>query len=419
MNKSYQIVVTALLSCLCLNQATAESGGVVAHEEILSIEKVERLILSEVIDKAIQHAPESIETEPVADHAEALAEKSRAWFADSPRISLGYQMDSLHKDDGYRELEAGVEWPLWRRSQKNAFKSLAEQSSDYAEIFPSLTRLKVTGRVRESIWKLAESRAQVELAIKELETSQKLEKTILRRVELGDRPTTDALLATQEVLEKQAALNTSEAALKESSHHYHHLTGLTQIPEKIEEALSSDTDGNDHPALMAARLLMEQARAKLKLQRKTALGQPSLNLNLRQEQDENGADGRDSLGIGFSLPIGSRKHSSPMITEAVREEATAKAELLRLRHRVEADLDKARIELESVNKSIKLSAQRIKIASQSSRLVKLAYESGESSLIELLRSQSIEFAAEREHTRLQIAHGRAIANINQSLGVMP
>jgi outer membrane protein TolC len=164
---------------------------------------------------------------------------------------------------------------------------------------------------------------------------------------------------------------------------------------------------------------LEQARAKLKLQRNAARGQPSLNLNLRQEQDENGADDRDSLGIGFSLPIGSRKHSNPLITEAVREEAAAKAELFRLRHQVEAGLDKAQIELESVNKSIELSGQRMKIASQSSRLVKLAYESGESSLIELLRSQSIEFAAEREQSRLQIAQGRAISKINQSLGVMP
>ena len=418
MNKSYRVIVTTLLSGLCLNQATAEPESV-AHEEAVSIEEVDQLVLSEVIDTALQHAPESIETGSVADHAEALTEKSRAWFADSPRINLGYQMDSLHKDEGYREFETGVELPLWRRSQKKAFKSLAEQSSSYAEIFPSLTRLKVSGRVRESIWELAESRAQFELTKKELETSKKLEKAILRRVELGDRPTTDALLATQEVLGKQAALHTREATLKESSHHYHHLTGLTQIPKKIEEELSSDTNDKDHPILAAATLLLEQSRAKLKLQRKAALGQPSLNLNLRQEQDENGADDLDSLGIGFSLPIGSRKHATPLITEAVRKEAAAKAELFRLRHRVEADLDKAQIELESVTKSIALSEQRIKIARKSSRLVKLAYESGESSLIELLRSQETEFAAEREHTRLQIAHGRAISNINQSLGVMP
>jgi len=418
MNKTRQILILTLLAGFCLNQAAAESK-LISHDELISIEEVSELALSEVINSAVKHAPEAVETEPVADHAKALAEKSRAWFAESPRFNLGYQTDSVYKDNGYRELEAGVEWPLWRRSQKKAFKSLADQSSSYAEIFPSLTRLKVTGRVRESIWELAESRAQVELAKKELQTSKKLEKTILRRVELGDRPTTDALLATQEVLEKQAALHTSEATLKESSHLYHHLTGLTQMPKKIEEELSSDTDDKNHPTLVAARLLMEQARAKLKLQRKAALGQPSLSLNLRQEQDENGADDLDSLGIDFSLPIGSHKHANPLITEAVREEAAAKAELFRLRHRVEADLDKAQIELESVTKSIDLSEQRIQIASKSSRLVKLAYESGESSLIELLRSQSIEFAAEREHTRLRIAHGRAISNINQSLGVMP
>ena len=418
MNKTRQVLIFSLLSGLYLNQAAAESK-LVSHDEKVSIEKVGDLVLSEVTDSAINHAPEAIETEPVADHAEALAKKSRAWFAESPQINLGYQMDSLHKDEGYREFEAEVELPLWRLSQRNAFKSLAEQSASYAEIIPSLTRLKVAGRVRESIWELAESRSQVELAKKELETSQKLEKTILRRVELGDRPTTDALIATQEVLEKQAALLTHQATLKESSHHYHHLTGLTQMPEKIKEELSPGANDKDPPFIAAASLLLEQARAKLKLQRNAARGQPSLNLNLRQEQDENGADDRDSLGIGFSLPIGSRKHSNPLITEAVREEAAAKAELFRLRHQVEAGLDKAQIELESVNKSIELSGQRMKIASESSRLVKLAYESGESSLIELLRSQSIEFAAEREQSRLQIAQGRAISKINQSLGVMP
>ncbi len=418
MNKTRQVLIFSLLSGLYLNQAAAESR-LVPHDEKISIEKVSGLVLSDVIDSAINHAPEAIETGAVANHAEALAEKSRAWFADSPRFNLGYQTDSLHKNSGYREFETGVEWPLWRLSQRNAFKSLAKQSVSYAEIFPSLTRLKVAGRVRESIWALAESQSQVKLAKKELETSQKLEKTILRRVELGDRPTTEALLATQEVLEKQAALHTHEATLKESAHHYHHLTGLTQIPLQIEEQRSSGTADKDHPLLTAAKLLMEQARTKLKLQRKAALGQPSLNLSLRQEQDEKGADDFDSLGIGFSLPIGSRKHSNPLVTEAIRDEAAAKAALLRLQHEVEASLDTAQIALESVKKSIELSKQRIKIASQRSRLVKLAYESGESSLIELLRSQSIEFAAEREQSRLRIAQGRAISKINQSLGVMP
>ena len=61
MNKTRQVLIFSLLSGLYLNQAAAESK-LVSHDEKISIEKVGDLVLSEVTDSAINHAPEAIET---------------------------------------------------------------------------------------------------------------------------------------------------------------------------------------------------------------------------------------------------------------------------------------------------------------------------------------------------------------------
>jgi len=417
MNKPQFLMVIMLLPLTTLT-AIAEVL-LPSHEEEISIVQTSDLSLSDVIDSAFQHTPQIIELQPYADLSSALQEKSQAWFAKAPRIALNYQTDSLHKNNGYREYETGIELPLWRLSQRKAFRSLATKSAAYAKLFPSLVRLEVAGRVRQLVWEVTESISRVKLAKKELEAAQHLEKRILRWVELGDRPATDALLSTQEVLDKQAAWHASEATLEESAQHYNHLTGLNKIPVDLNESLSPRTIDGQHPSLEAASLLVKQAKAKLLLERKSASGQPSINLNLRQEQSEEGATDFNSFGIGFSLPIGTHKHSTTKIREAAKEVASTQTAVLQLRHRLEADQDTARIELKRINKSIDIARQRLNITRKSSRLVKLAYESGESSLIDLLRSQSAEFAAEREDNRLQIARGRAISTINQSLGIMP
>jgi outer membrane protein TolC len=417
MNKPHFFMVIILLPLTTLTVVAEVPFP--SHEEKISIAPTPDLSLSDVIDSAFQHAPQIIELQPYTDLSSALREKSQAWFAEAPRIALNYQTESLHKDSGYREYEAGIELPLWRLSQKKAFRSLAAESEAYAKLFPSLVRLEVASRVRQSTWEVIESLSQVKLAKKELEAAQHLEKRILRWVELGDRPTTDALLSTQEMLDKQAAWHASEAKLEESAQHYNHLTGLNKMPANLNEALSLTTINDQHPSLKAASLLVKKAKAKLLLERKSGSGQPSFSLNLRQEQSEEGTTDLDSFGIGFSLPIGTHKHSTAKIREAAKEVASAQTAVLQLRHQLEANQDTARIELKRVNKSIDIAQQRLEITHKSSRLVKIAYESGESSLIDLLRSQSAEFAAERENNRLQIARGRAISAINQSLGIMP
>ena len=397
----------------------ANEAGQATHLDSVLIQPSETVTLSQVIDSAINHAPESVQQEAVSEYASALQRKSNTWLASSPSLNFNYQTDQLHKGAGYSETETGIDLPLWRPSQKKAWGSLADNAGKTVENFPALLRLKVASRVRKSVWELEETRASVDLAEKELETDKILENKIRRLVELGDRARLDLILASQDVLSKERALLNAKAMYQEASLHYTHLTGLQTYPAQLEEAAGSGPIEPEHPELTTARLKIEQAKYRQTLLRKTAGGQPVLSINARQETAVDSSENLDSVGVGISLPFGSKAHNGPEYSAAARDAAEAKSEMMLLRHQLETALDGARIKYQALEKDIVLAQKNLRLTTRQRQLTERAYESGEVDIVHLLRSQSAFFNAQRELSRIQIERGRALSEINQALGVTP
>ena len=409
------IATTALIPF----SAKATEGAEATHLDSVLIQPSETVTLSQVIDSAIKHAPESVQQEAVSEYASALQRKSNTWLASSPSLNFNYQTDLINKDAGYSETETGIDLPLWRPSQKKAWGSLADNAGKTVENFPAALRLKVAERVRKSVWELEEARAAVNLAEKELETDKILENKIRRLVELGDRPRLDQILASQDVLSKERALLNAKAMYQEASLHYTHLTGLQSYPAQLEEAAGNGPIDPEHPELTTARLKIEQAKYRQTLLRKTAGGQPVLSINARQETAVDSSEDLDSVGVGISLPFGSKTHNGPEYTAATRDAAEAKSELILLRHQLETALDGARIKYQALEKDIVLAQKNLQLTTRQRQLTELAYESGEVDFVSLLRSQSAFFNAQRELSRIQIERGRTLSKINQALGVTP
>lgn len=397
----------------------ANEEGPVNHLDPILIRSSETITLSQVIDSATEHAPESVQQEAVSDYALAVQKKSNTWLASSPSLNFNYQTDQLHEAEGYSETETGIDLPLWRPSQKKAWGSLADNAGKTVENFPAALRLKVAERVRKSVWELEETRASVDLAEKELETDKILENKIRRLVELGDRAKLDQILASQDVLSKERALLNATAMYQEASLHYMHLTGLESYPARLAEKAGNEPLNPEHPELTAARLKIEEAQSRKTLLRKTGGGQPVLSINARQETGADSSDDLDSVGLGISLPFGSRAHNGPEYTAAARDAIEAKSELILLRHQLEAALDGARINYQALEKGLVLAQKNLQLTTKQKQLTERAYESGEVDFVNLLRSQSAYFNAQRELSRIQIERGRTLSKINQALGVTP
>ena len=408
----------ALTALMPLSVKAAEGVQTPRPESVLT-QPSKTVTLSQVIDSAIKHAPESAQQEAVSKHASALQRKSNAWLASPPSLNLNYQTDRLNEDAGYSETEAGIDLPLWRPSQKKAWESLADNAGKTVENFPAALRLKVAERVRKSVWDLEEARAAVDLAEKELETDKALENKIRRLVELGDRPKLDQILASQDVLSKERALLNAKVMYQKASSHYIYLTGLQIYPALLEETAGSGSVSLEHPELTAARLKIEQAEHRQTLLRRTAGGQPVLSVNARQETAGDGSEDLESVGVGISFPFGSKTHNGPEYTAAGRAVAEARSELILLKYQLETALNSARIKYQALEKDILLAQKNLQLATRQRQLTELAYESGEVDVVNLLRSQSAFFNAQRELSRLRIERGRTLSKINQALGVSP
>ena len=78
-----------------------------------------------------------------------------------------------------------------------------------------LRRLEVAGLLRDAWWNAASAARDVRVARDRLGTSRDIARDVQRRVDLGDIPYTDALLARNENLAAELGLAQAEAALVE------------------------------------------------------------------------------------------------------------------------------------------------------------------------------------------------------------
>ena len=421
--KIQQMISRTLLSVVAFSMASLsvamEEHAHQGDEEIPMLERISTLTFTDLLDAAIKVAPEASRGAAFESYAQAWADKSTAWLADAPSIGLDYQTDALHDDQGYSETEASIRLPLWRRGEKAAAKDLAKQAESFARDYAQSLRLKVAGRLRTSLWALETARSNLAQAQSSLTIAQELDSKIRRLVELGARPATDQLLSKQVVLQRESEVLESEAALRAESLHYAHLTEMTQMPAVIEEPLADGRLPDNHPALAALRLQLAQANHDLQRARRSAGDQPSLSFNWRNEEFINQEGSQKTAGIGLTLPLGSKRHSGPAVADASKQVAVLKSDLRFRRHRLEAELDRGRMQLRALEKSFSVAQMQLETATQQHRLAKIAYENGELDIIGLLQSQSAWFKARRDLVTTEIRKGETIAKINQALGVTP
>lgn len=410
-----------MFSTWCLAEPTLERHELhhAVHNEIAIVSVSPSLSLSKVLDVAVQHAPEASEQTAFERSARAISSQSSGWLPDAPSIGLQYQTDALHDDLGYAETDARIDFPLWRRGEKGALKQLSEQATRFAADYGEVLRLTVAGRLRRSLWELQAARSTLELARESLVTAEKLDAKISRMVELGARPRTDQLLSRQDVLKRQRDVLDAEATLRAESLHYGHLTEMGQMPAHIEEQAGQGGLPEKHPAL--ARLALELAQAKSDLQRARYSGgdAPSISVNWRQEEAASSLEKQMSAGIGVRLPLGASHYAAPAVAEARQRITRLSSELHFQHHRLEAALDRGRMELRALDKALTLATEQLTTAEQQHRLAKRAYENGEMGILGLLQSQTAWLEARRAVADTRIKRGETIANINQALGVTP
>ncbi|MEI7995631.1 MAG: TolC family protein [Methylococcaceae bacterium] len=376
------------------------------------------LTLPKLIDLTMQKYPDTAWLTALEEEAVAISERSKSWTAGSAQAILGYQtIASFRLNYG----TANVQVPLWNFGQRDAEDKLANQAETSAELQAVAIKLRVAGLVRIALWNMALAKIRYAQAQAELDIYGRLLDTIKRRVESGDLPRSDELLAQSELLQKRSVFTIAEAELMHARKRYTSITQTTKVPGVYEEKLVPLREiEQNHPSLIAVNSQIERKQAQVNATKLIGSGQTSVVAGLLSDEGNDYRSNKaEFFNVGVSIPFGGSAHIQPHIAalnvelnKLIAERELLYRDLELAHHEAEHNLEVNRVELGTANEQKKVSEQLL-------TMTQLSFSVGEINLLDLLKIQS------RAQQAILYANERAVmlqrdkALYNQAVGVMP
>ncbi|MEA3242586.1 MAG: TolC family protein [Pseudomonadota bacterium] len=354
------------------------------------------------------------------DIANALNRKAAQPLAGDPTFNLKYETDAIGSDLGYREWEGGVELPLWWPGQSREHKREAERTMSVADAILNARRLEVAGKVRDRFWMLALARGELEQARSALKTTQDLAVDVKRRVDAGELPRSDLLLADKDVLTRADAMAQAENRVTQAERMFTLYTGMESVPAPRREQLSLSKElPENHPQLILVDAKVEQARAHRERVKGERRRGPNVWLGGKSFKEQSGAGYDSAVGVEVSIPLGSVAHAAPASAKAGSALTEAQIEREHRYHELTEALDIATLEYQRTTDAQQRAQRRQELAEASLSISRRAFELGETDLVRLLQVQADAIDARHDQQIRQLDVGQAIARLNQSLGVIP
>jgi cobalt-zinc-cadmium efflux system outer membrane protein len=350
----------------------------------------------------------------------ALQRKADQPLAAAPIANVKYQTDRVGSDLGYREWEGGVELPLWLPGQADAFVREAEQQQRLSDAMQAARELEIAGEVRERLWSAALARSDAEQARSARDRAQELFNDVQRRVAAGELPRSDNLLAENELVQREDALQQALNRANQAAALFKRFTGFDALANPaVESPAAAEAIDPQHPLLSRLHGEVERARAHRDRLSKTQRGGPNLWVGAKSARALAGEDYESAVGIELSMPFGDAVHYAPDLAEAEAALTEAQVEHSRTRLQLEDSLSQVALELERAAGALAQTERRRELANESLKLSRRAFELGETDLVRLLQAQADALSARHDYRIRQLQHGQAIARLNQASGVIP
>lgn len=388
--------------------------------------------LADAVEAAWRRAVAARDADALQRHAQAEGELASAWWAGSPALELGYRHDRWHRNQGERETEIAVSLPLWLPGQRAAHGAVADAGRAHAQHAREAARLRVAGEVREAAWSVLALQSEHRQAEALVGSLTALARDVERRVEAGDLAPADALAARAEVLGATATQADTRRQWTAALRRWTVLTGLEALPADLQpragegaapapgrEPAQGPAAPDGHPELRLATAVTERARQRLALLDASRREAPELTVGLRREVPGRAEPSQASIGMALRLPLGSAARNRPLEAQARSELDVAQTAELRLRERLEAELQAARDAEQAARLQWQTEGDRAALLRERAALIDRSFRAGESALPELLRALAAAAQADAALARQQAALGLARARTQQALGLLP
>jgi len=375
--------------------------------------------LRATLDQAWETSPQAQTLEAKRAESDAQTVAANSLLPGAPAIILGHRGDQLTNNAGLNEWEAGIALPIWLPGQRDARQSQALVGKSGLEASIRALRLKLAGELREAIWQVRQTQAQIQLGEARIHTAKKLAEDVAKRVRAGELAKTDLNLAQNEWRTAQAAVLLSRTQLLQAQQTYATLTGMTALPDDISESALPKSLPDDHPLLEEARKAIEMAQAQVRLAGELRRDNPELGLGMRRERGSLNDPYADSVTIALRLPLSTDARNLPLISAAQTALASAQSEYNRTRLTLEFQIQQAEQSVQATDQLLELAQQQRAAAQENLGLIQKSFDLGETDLFALLRARAAAFEAGQAYNQQEIAQALSRARLNQAQGVLP
>lgn len=379
------------------------------------------LTFEQVLQSAIDYAPEALASESRRAQADQYSVIASNWFSGAPTLATSYYDDNSMTSVGLRELEAGLQFSLWRPGERGDARELGNHYQQLYGAWRENLELEIAGRLRSVIADIELAEVLVTHASDALEAKQELVELTRVLFEAGDVSQLDVIQAEALMLEQQNDLFAAEAAMVDGEREYEILTGLHMRPASAlrEEQSELEEIGVDHALLNFVQANIDVARSRVQLVKRTTISSPTFGIGVRRERGTRMDQYTDSLGLSFNIPIGKSATADAAISDARRETADLEVALRRSQLLLEQSLHEAEHGLFVTRQQLVVSRQRSELAEQRLQMARSAYELGETNLLAVTVALEDSLNSHKELHELELMEQRLISEYNQSLGIMP
>ncbi|TAN66983.1 MAG: TolC family protein [Methylobacter sp.] len=402
---------------MAMTLSFADSTHVVEHHD--PIESDATLSLAKVVDLTLEKYPDLTWLKSLEEEAAALGQRGDSWTAGASQAGLRFQeatSGTLHYIDGT------VQVPLWNLGQRDAEQALSKLATSNVMSQSDAVKLRVSGLVRGALWNIALASLSYEQAKIELEITDQLLAKVQRRVELGDLPKADFLLAQTEELQKRSVVTQAEAELMHARKRYASITQMTKTPVDYQEKLADiQKIQQNHPALVAVNSQIERKQAELNAIKLVGSGQTNVAVGINSDRftTDPRSNKTESFNIGVTVPFGGSAHLAPQVAavnvelnKLLAEREQMNRDLEQAHHEAEHNLEVNRVELGIANELKQVAEEHLNMTNSS-------FAVGEINLMDLLKIQSRTQQAVLNAKQRAVMLQRDIALYNQAVGVMP
>jgi len=422
----YQGVLhSRLIACcvwLMMSYATpviAESMANLASDHEDTVSANPRLSLHEVLQQVVAIHPQQSLLAAHQQMVQARRTMANSWLPQAPSVGFSHQNDALMSNRDEREWQAQMQIPIWLPGQRQARSQVASLADDSLSQDRAGLQQLAADLLRNAVWDIALRRNDVSLVENRRDTMRSIAEDVQKRFKAGEVARLDVMQAEQETLQAERQRVTAHAELMHAQFRYQQLTGLSEMPARLEEPLSTREDYADSPYWQAAQARLKLAEGQRDL---TAIEQrqnPQLTLSTRTIQGGFDYAYNSSMGVAINIPLQSEVQRAPLLANAEQNIGDARTQLETLRRQLENNLHEAEHNLHVSRQELTLIQQQQAIASENAALARKAYRLGELDLNQLLRLQLLAFEADRSLSSQQLQVQWNIAKYNQAVGVLP